>query len=504
MKTKLFLILIFIGAIFVRFYQLNHLPGEWYGDISNVHEYVEEILNGKWPFYFFQSPGPVYHYLISPIALLLRSEGYLKYKIASVVVSILGIGAIFFLVKVISGVKQALMSVVLISFSFWHLVFSRLGNSQIIIPLQSAIFGYFIIQYTKREKAQDLLLGGVSASLGLYTYPQTFIFPVIYLVLILMINLKNLKRGKISHFLTAILLILIFSLPFFQMIKKQKDLFTHGYVGEKIFSNNSNNSSDRIATFIRNYRITLSMFHFKGDGIFRVNIPEKPMLDRLSGILLIIGILNLYIRNKKYLLLVLFITGVLLIPSSSPAINRGEIPSSSRTIAVIPFLYFFIAEGLIWCGHYLSSRKMLNKLVSAGILSLFMAVISYSNLKTYYKDYPKVLPDDNLASGKFIADYLDKNYGVNLSVYFGSCCWGEWGQPEPKAIFYQMKEKKRKVEYSHYLDSCVEADKSPAVVVIGPSDAKLIEEYRDCFPLLFSKPVYDEKGKIIFRTINID
>ena len=70
------LVLFFIACI----YQLNVLPEEWYGDISNVHEYVNQILSGERPFYFFQSPGPLYHYLITPIVFFYRNHGYDTYK----------------------------------------------------------------------------------------------------------------------------------------------------------------------------------------------------------------------------------------------------------------------------------------------------------------------------------------------------------------------------------------------------------------------------------------
>src|SRR3989338_6962645 len=87
--TLFFLVIIF--ALLVRLFRLDYIPGEWYGDISNVHEYVEQILAGKWPFYFFQSPGPLYHYLITPIAIIFANHGYETYKIASVIVSLIGL-----------------------------------------------------------------------------------------------------------------------------------------------------------------------------------------------------------------------------------------------------------------------------------------------------------------------------------------------------------------------------------------------------------------------------
>ena len=72
-------------------YQLPKLPGEWFGDISIVHEYVERIWAGAWPLHFHLSSGPLYHYLIMPIVFLFHNQGYVTYKIASVSVSLVGL-----------------------------------------------------------------------------------------------------------------------------------------------------------------------------------------------------------------------------------------------------------------------------------------------------------------------------------------------------------------------------------------------------------------------------
>ncbi|MBI4990540.1 hypothetical protein HZB96_00420, partial [Candidatus Gottesmanbacteria bacterium] len=82
-KIHIFLAILLI-YLAVSFYRIDSLPGEWFGDISNVHEYVTQILEGKWPFYFFQSPGPLDHYLIAPIILAL-GQSFLSYKIASII-----------------------------------------------------------------------------------------------------------------------------------------------------------------------------------------------------------------------------------------------------------------------------------------------------------------------------------------------------------------------------------------------------------------------------------
>ncbi len=143
---------IFLLALTVRLFQIGKIPGEWYGDISNVHEYEMQVLRGEWPFYFFQSSGPLYHYLIAPIVLLYHNHGFESYKIASIVVSLLGLAATFLFVLEISSVRLALLTVLTMSFSLWYLIWSRLGNSQIVIVALVSFMSLFIGRFLKRRK----------------------------------------------------------------------------------------------------------------------------------------------------------------------------------------------------------------------------------------------------------------------------------------------------------------------------------------------------------------
>src|SRR3989338_4007075 len=235
MKVKIILISIFILAVSVRLFQLDQLPGEWFGDISNVHEYVTEILQGKWPFYFFQSPGPLYHYLIAPLVIIFQNNGYLTYKIASVAVSLLGLVTTYILYRSVFSSSIAMTGILLMGSSFWFLVWSRLGNSQIVIPVISGLMGYFLVKFIRQANLVNLLLGVLAASLGLYTYPQTFIFPLIWLAVLTGYYLMRRKwRQGALNFSISFILLLVFGLPFFQIVMVQKDLFTSGYLGEKV------------------------------------------------------------------------------------------------------------------------------------------------------------------------------------------------------------------------------------------------------------------------------
>src|SRR3972149_2220537 len=117
MKKEFKFLSIIIALFFVvSLYKLDELPGEWFGDISNVHEYVAQILDGQWPFYFFQSPGPVYHYMIAPIVAYV-SQNYLGYKISSVVIGLIGLIGTYLFVLEIASRRVALITILVISIS---------------------------------------------------------------------------------------------------------------------------------------------------------------------------------------------------------------------------------------------------------------------------------------------------------------------------------------------------------------------------------------------------
>jgi len=500
-------LLIFLAVLFIftiRIYKLESLPGEWFGDISNVHEYVQQILKGEGPFYFFQSPGPLYHYLIAPIAIILNRYGYDTYKIASVLVSILGLYATYFFAKEITSRTLALITVLIMSFSSWYLIWSRLGNSQIVIPAISALMSYYLVRYIKRGKLIDLSLGALIASFGWYTYPQTFIFlPIfIFIIFVSLLIRRDWRRG-IIHLVFLIILSFLFALPFISIVQHQQGDFTKGYIGNKVIPVFLQSPQQVISKFFTNYKKTLLMLHVRGDEIFIGNISHKPHLDRLSGLLFFAGILY-FIDKKKWIWLFfnLFMIGVMILPSTSPAIPNGEIPSSSRNVAIIPYVYLLVSGGLCWFGNLL--RKILRKdHVYRIFLSVFSVFIVFINLKSYFYDYAYGLPDHNQAWGKEIAQYID-TLPPYINIYFGSCCWGAWGHPEPKAVAYVLRKQRDFIEYSHFLDSCKEVTRFPALVIFGPNHEDRIKKYFSCFPDIKIENVKGKDGSILFKKISID
>jgi len=493
MNNKKILPIIVLAIYFViGLWKLNDLPGEWYGDISNVHEYVLEILNGLWPWYFFQSTGPIYHYLVTPVILLLGSN-YWQYKFSSVLVGGMGVVMTYLAVKELADRKTALWAMFLAAVSFWTIVWARTGNSQIIILFLTANVIFWAEKYAKTRKPAHLAVGALSASLGLFEYPQTFVLPLLWLWWL--VSRKQIKGGLLGTLLLILPLLL-----FAKVILSNLDNFTTGYVGDKVPSISQLLTQQTRQRFIENIKKTALMMHYKGEGIFRVNVPGDPHIDRISGIFFLLGILYLLKTNRPLLVRATAAMFLLALPSMSPAIPPGEIPNSGRTMGIVPLVYFLTATGISESFNYLKRYSKKTAGVATGIV---LTGIILLNLYKYFVLYPPGLPDQNRAYAKIMAEYVNTLPG-HTSVYLSSCCWGNWGQPEPKALFYRLNEqdgRENLINAGVFARSCDDIKpQRPAIILNSPQDLEAIENWRNCFPRGEVK-THQAGGKQVFVSV---
>jgi hypothetical protein len=94
---------------------------------------------------------------------------------------------------------------------------------------------------------------------------------------------------------------------------------------------------------------------------------------------------------------------------------------------VVVWVYVLAGYGIKAVEHKYGLRPAI--LIAGIILSL--------NMNKYFIIYPRTLPNHNVPFGRIVADYID-GLPPETKVVLSDCCWGEGGQPEPKAIYYQL------------------------------------------------------------------
>jgi len=482
MKRSFPLVLVILFVYFsICFYHLSILPGEWYGDISIEHEYVTRILYGNFSFVFDQSAGPAYHFFITPFIALLGGS-YLSYKIASILTGGIGIILLFYFGKALLGYLGGAFTAFVGAVSFWYISFCRLGSSpQILTPVLAVGVLYSLLEYRRKQHIIFLILSLSIAFIGLFTYPATFHFPVLVLLYTIGFVWKRYKKTKNVYGIPLVVsgfgVALSYGL-FLSVVSQQTDLFTNGYIGAKFISH-AQSFGSLLSQWGTNIGKTFFMFWGTGDVTFRVNVPRSSHLDIVSGVLFAVGIGRMIFRRERLFWFIGAPIFFFLLPSTAPGIPPSEVPSMSRNFAVTPFVFLTIAYVLKWI-----HGKLQRKWIRWGSMVCILGSIVVLNLTKYFVEYPKSLPNGNIPFGKIIASYVN-SLPKDIDVKLAGCCWGAWGQPEPKSIYYQLQfqEGRKRIVTDPFLVSCAGIDlKKDTLVVLNPSDMQLETILTDCFP----------------------
>jgi 4-amino-4-deoxy-L-arabinose transferase-like glycosyltransferase len=403
-------------VVFLRLYQLDTLQAEVYGDIEIVLSYMNEIFMGLWPKQFVLSAGPLYHYLIAPI-IYLTGSNYNGAKLASVIVSLGGLAATYAFGRRLVNDYFAVLALFVAGVSSWLLVFSRLGNSQIALPVLTMLSLWLVIRIVQFGQKRDVIACAIVSTLGLFIYPQSFVQPGVIFATLLCLHLVKQPMPKrwYAYFIAAC----IPGIIIFWFIFASDPGNYNGYIGNKIQPAAGGNPAMLIGA---NILKTAMALHVEGDHGYRSNPPGLPHLDWLSGILLIVGIVfwGISKENRRWIPLWLVPLVLLQVPSILVISNVHEVPSASRTLGAAPIFYVLVASGIWWLAQEVYKR--VNRWAAAALVAVLLSGILYLNVQRYFNNYIAGLPYDNTPIGNLVAQYANQ-LSEDTQIYMIGCCW---------------------------------------------------------------------------------
>lgn len=455
LTTAFWLTLIFV--VVVRLWRLDSLQSEMYGDISTVYQYVLDVKNGVWPFYFALSAGPLYHYLIMPV-IWIAGLSYHGLKVASVLASLATLAFTYLAARRLAGAAFAVVAAFIAGISCWLLIFSRLGNFPIIVPLLTMAALWLLVRYVQDRNRWDLYACAAVCALGLYAYPQAYLLGPAVALTLLALYPGGFRMHRREWF-TFFAIFILCALPFVSMVIEDPVVFTSGYLGAKIQVEGSVASA-----LLGNLLRAFGAYHLAGDPIFRSNPLERPHLDFLSGLLFLAGLVYWLRRPRRSLGLLLVLPFVLLhIPSILAISDLGEVPSATRTLGVAPIASILVAGGL-WANFQFIRERWSHRAAWA-VSAVILVLIAGVNARSYFVDYISNLPYHNTPIARMITDYADM-LPPETQVYLSGCCW-ESGMPEPLSIEYEMAHPGnfRRIEADKLSCSTVDSLFGPAVII---------------------------------------
>ena len=379
-----FLLAIIAIAAFMRLYLFDQFPyGTWYDEAVFGLE-ANKILSqpGYFPDFFQTMPA---HFLFL-IALAFRILG-------SSILSMRAVTVLFGLGNVLAGYltgrelfnrKTGLILAFLLAVSRWDVNWSRIGMHAITVPFFELLTIGLLLRAFRRQRLMDYALAGLSIGLGASFYISFRLFPVVIVIFLLFLWLsrrdfwRSSWRGLLVFGLGAV----IATTPVTQLFVSQPDALWSRMQDTSIFAGKT--AQDGWQAVAQTTREHFLMFNYIGDHNGRQNLPGEPMLDLVSGALLVLGaaLCLRRVRQPASFLMIIWLI-LMLIPGIFSL--DFESPQSHRAIGSLPAAYLMVSVSInalwqIW-KKYLSKFGME---VALAPLFLTLVAIGYLNFHTYF------------------------------------------------------------------------------------------------------------------------
>jgi hypothetical protein len=159
-------------AAFLRIYRLQQMPPGIFVDETNAALDALRILEGRpdSPFAtgWFETPTMYAFYLVGLFKMM--GVSFAALKAASLLPAILTVAALYPLARLLFGIPTAFVATFLLAVSRWHITMSRWGWNEVAPLLFMILALYFLLRATRDRRASDFALGGLFLGLGHYTY----------------------------------------------------------------------------------------------------------------------------------------------------------------------------------------------------------------------------------------------------------------------------------------------------------------------------------------------
>jgi 4-amino-4-deoxy-L-arabinose transferase-like glycosyltransferase len=443
------LLAVVLAAAFLRLYRLDRVPPGWRDDeLINSLVISQHALDGEWAFFYPDASGheALYHVLNAGM-LALFGPGVAGIRWLSVLLGVLSVWLTYLVGRELFGRTTGLVAALGLAFSFWSLMYSRVGLRHVsLLPLMLGAFLFLwrgmreaagppnrpdVDNSLNGEPMRHAVVAGSLLGLSFYTYFAARGLPLIVLAQLgywLLFDRLHLRRTwrpvALALLIGAALAVpLLLSLPRGQAVPGRVEELAVPLVEAR---------QGDWQPLIHHMATTLSMFHAEGDGEWLYNIPGRPVFNVTGALSLLLGLLVCLYRalpfaksrykGESAFLLFWFAAGL------APAFVSVPPASLGHTIIAQPAAYLLPAAGLTALGEWTRRHwERLGRAVIPGLMLLFLATNGARDLNDYFC----VWPERGMVRFLYRADiheaagYLNSHHQIQ-DVALSSALAGPW------------------------------------------------------------------------------
>jgi Dolichyl-phosphate-mannose-protein mannosyltransferase/PA14 domain len=287
-----------------------------------------------------------FYYLLAAV-LHIVNDPVLASRGLAALLGALNVPLVYLLGRELFGWRVGIAAAVLLAASRWHLDVSRLGWGPITWPVCATLAFWLLARAVRTSRPSDGVWAGLALGLGIHGYIGFRIMPAVALLLLVYGAWRQYwsvpqTLGRLALVVGSALLValpvLIFAI--------QDPLAFNGRFGQTVIVSLDTPQAQKLQELWTNVQKHALMFHVSGDMNGRHNIPGWPMLDPISGLLVVLGLAWLLLRPLDW-------RSVLAVLWAAAAMSGGiltlafEAPQAMRTLGITPLLALLAALGLV-------------------------------------------------------------------------------------------------------------------------------------------------------------
>lgn len=432
--VNLIFVLIILLAGFLRVYRLGEVPKGLQHDeasfLINSSSILETLKDEDGQFLPIQlnslmDPKPaLYSYLQIPFLVIFGNNTFAS-RLPSALIGIVSIFLFYLLIKKLTKNNSlALLGMILLSVSPWHIVNSR-ATEEVILSFTFLLANLiFFLKITKDKKINLIyyILFFLTALLGMYSYHSNKIVLLGFYSTYLLLNLlvKNTKKEVKKRSL------ILFLLTFFSFLLTLSSALTRfsaiGVLGNDLpkalifeFTTKSTGQTPLLLIrafynkpffyfryFLENYlaHFDLNYLFVSGGATKRFIVLQHGLFYFFEIIFLFFGSLQL-LKNKKYKNLTFIILTLLILTPIPAALTIEEIPSSIRPFNLILPLILIVILGFEYIFNLIKNIKPSWKF----LLIIFTTLVYVWGLAYFIQQYFVLTPILSVS-------YRSRNYEI--------------------------------------------------------------------------------------------
>jgi hypothetical protein len=368
------LVVLLVGAA-VRLYRLDDFPlGP---NVDEIFTLNNTLLLLEKPFDpFGQTPlisegwveTPNLYLYFNAVILKLTGVSYVSMKLLSAIPGIIACVGIFLIGQIVFEKRVAFCMALLFAFAHWPVRLSRYGWDASFMVMTFSIAIWLLLLAIQRGRPFYAYCSGLAAGLGLYSYAGSRACLLSLLAFFVVEGVRRSYRSIWRHAIAFVTGTATFAFPLFCYYLLKPAMFWIRAKELSVF-----NGPDPMVVIMTNVWRHALMFHALGGTFARDNFPGLPVLDPLSGVLLLVGLIVLIRHRGSTFSNLLACTFVLNFAGGILSVSQEGPPYIYRTVAVMVPAFLIVGLGVQWL--------MLRARVGAFSAVLLAAVI---NLYLYF------------------------------------------------------------------------------------------------------------------------